>query len=440
MFIFFFSVFDTEIATLAHLLTNLRYLDIRELKIEQPTGVLSQLRSTRLERVFLQLYVRDTEWNEIESVVEQNPAIQSLRFSVRGRFLRNEDTLLIKIADHLKTTLTELDLHNFSAEKGPLSYLLITCRNLKKLRLTGSMQFDVDAMIRVQQICQWEIFELAFQVTPPRETYDALQYLPRTIAEISYVFGPSNRAMIVSSIASLPALRRIRYHTEFFNDALVNNLLASLNPEITRRLECLDIGVCDALTDAGLDAVADSCPNLKEFYLHSDTAKANRVATCSSLCRWFDRPLDAPVDGSRLRVLYFNYFKALSSDFLQIVAVECPNLEELHLASVRCVNDGLLKIFAQHCSKLNTIDVMNCWAVTDRGIIALAERLPLINLNVGMCFKLTNACVLILAACCPFLERFVYHGAPKLKRSPAVVQLQRSCEKRLKTHWYQWNN
>lgn len=419
-------------------LTMIRHLDIRELKIERPTGVLSQLRSSRLERVFLQLYIRDEDWNEIEALVEQNPTIQSLRFSVRGRTLRNEDALLLKIADNLKTSLTELDLHNFSAEKGPLSYLLITCRGLKKIRLTGSMQLDVDTMIRVQQICQWEVFELTFQVTPPRETYDALQHLPRTITEISYKFGPSNRAMIVSSICSLPALTRIRYHTEFFNDALITNLLSTLDGNVLQRLECLDVGLCDSLTDAGLHLLAEMCPNLKELYLHSDTVKYNRVATCAPLCRWFDRPLDNAFNSSHLRVLYFNYFKVLSSDFLQIVAVECPNLEELYLASIRCVSDNLLKIFATHCPKLTTIDVMNCWSVTDRGVIALAERLPLINLNVGMCFKLTEACVYVLAACCPFLERFIYHGVPQLKRSAAVAHLQRCCEKKLKTYWYQW--
>lgn len=324
-----------------------------------------------------------------------------------------------------------MELDNFAVEKGPLSVLLLTCRQLKKIKLTGSLQFDTDTMTRCKQICRWESFDVTFQVTPPRETYDALQHLPTTLKELGYKFGPSNRGMIVTSFAQVPNVTKVRYHTEFFNDQLLLNLLSSVN---SSAVESLDIGLCENLTDDGLDILSTSCKSLRTLYLHSDVNKYNRQATGMPLCRLIENPVCA----KQLRMLYFNYFKVLSYDFLQIVAVECVNLNEIHLASVRSVNDEILKLFAQNCRVLNCIDVSGCWSVTDRGVIALANNLDLINLNVAMCFKLSNKCIEALAKNCPNLERFIYHGVPGMKKSPTMAELQLFCVKRLKSYLFQW--
>lgn len=325
----------------------------------------------------------------------------------------------------------DIELDNFACEKGPLSVLLLTCRQLKRIKLAGSMQLDLDTMTRCKQICHWESFDLTFQVTPPRETYDALQCLPTTLKELGYKFGPSNRNLIVNSFSQASNLIKIRYHTEFFNDQLILNLLTSVN---AASIEVLDVGLCENLTDDGLEIISDACKNLRSLYLHSDVNKYNRQATGMPLCRLIENDTYS----KQLRVLYFNYFKVLSSDFLQLVAAECTNLEEIHLAAVRSVNDQILKLLAQHCRHLKCVDISGCWSVTDKGVIALANNLDLLNLNVAMCYKLSNACIVALARNCPNLERFLYHGVPGMKKSPTMTELQLFCVKRLKTYLFQW--
>lgn len=99
-----FKSVDVGVSKMLQNLSHLRWLEIRELKVER-NDVIANLHSPFLERVVLQLYVRDYEWNELELLVEKNPTIRYLTFNSRGRTLRREDALFLKISDVLQNSL-----------------------------------------------------------------------------------------------------------------------------------------------------------------------------------------------------------------------------------------------------------------------------------------------------------------------------------------------
>lgn len=102
-----FKAVDLGLSKMLKEMKQLRWLEIRELKVER-NDVFDEFRSSNLERVILQLYIRDYDWNGLEMLIETNPTIRYFIFNARGRTLRREDSLLLKISDFLQNSLVNI--------------------------------------------------------------------------------------------------------------------------------------------------------------------------------------------------------------------------------------------------------------------------------------------------------------------------------------------
>lgn len=321
-------------------------LKIDEIRLEHE--IFGTLHAEALERIDLQLYVRNTDWNELIALAESHRKLRSIAISLRGLTLAPQDAFFQALNAPI---IEDMEFNNLSLSIDTLASFLQNAKSLKRLKLTGGIQLDVDVMRHLAELgsLKLKILDLRFQITPPMLTYRALQHLPLTLECLRFQFGPSNRQMIVNCLQRLPLLRDLKYHTEFFNDALIWQIIGWCG----KQLHTADFGLCENLTDEGFRAIVDHCPHLVCLYLHSDVNRTNRVFFGFSLISM----LENRVRAENLRVIYLSYFRQLVPEALMAIALNCTGLRELYLASVRSMNDHVLRLLAEHVPNLHTLNV-----------------------------------------------------------------------------------
>ena len=108
----------------------------------------------------------------------------------------------------------------------------------------------------------------------------------------------------------------------------------------------------------------------------------------------------------RLRKLYVDLSSKviLTEDTLFDLARHCPHLEVLSMVKTehRCADDGLIAV-AQHCHKLHTIELHS--NITDSVIQALCDYCPhLRHIDLLLCFQLTDKSLIAIANAYPHLK------------------------------------
>jgi hypothetical protein len=105
-----------------------------------------------------------------------------------------------------------------------------------------------------------------------------------------------------------------------------------------------------------------------------------------------------------VRAFVLNLHRSTPAAGVAAVAMGCPNLTHLNLASCENVTDAGLDKLAAGCPNLTSLDLNKCWNVTDAGLEKLAVGCPnLTSLNVGSCKNVTDAGIDKLASDCPNL-------------------------------------
>eukprot|EP00899_Mesostigma_viride_P002176 jgi/Mesvir1/1195/Mv17687-RA.1 len=180
------------------------------------------------------------------------------------------------------------------------------------------------------------------------------------------------------------------------------------------RLESLNLAGCEDVTDAGLMAIARSCPGLRAVdvsfcdigdesiqvlaescrdLLHLAVSCCYRVkdasmASVATHCRMLEA-LDATQTG-------------MSDEGITHIAQGCCHLRRLRVPSV---TDAALGQVAAHCPQLELLDLWSCNHVTNAGIKQIAAGCPHLRQLVAWEEGVADEGVVALAQGCPGLSR-----------------------------------
>lgn len=160
-------------------------------------------------------------------------------------------------------------------------------------------------------------------------------------------------------------------------------------------LESLDVSHCRRLTDKGFKAVVSGCRNLKRLHLPG--------------CR-------------------------LVTDSLLRTLSNCSKLEELGLASCPKITDSGLCHLSEGPRHIKAIDLSKCTNVSDLGIgkIISSSGESLLSINLLDCFKVTDVTVFAVAKSCPNLEVLVIGGCCDIT-DESLNAIVYSCGKNLRS-------
>uniref|UniRef100_A0A8R7TZ83 F-box/LRR-repeat protein 15-like leucin rich repeat domain-containing protein n=1 Tax=Triticum urartu TaxID=4572 RepID=A0A8R7TZ83_TRIUA len=165
----------------------------------------------------------------------------------------------------------------------------------------------------------------------------------------------------------------------------MNELVISLAHKFTK-LQVLSLRqIKPQLEDSAVEAVANSCHDLREL----DLSRSFRLS---------DRSLYALAHGCpHLTRLNISGCSNFSDAALIYLTSQCKNLKCLNLCGcVRAASDRALQAIARNCSQLQSLNLGWCDTVTDGGVTSLASGCPELR-AVDLC-----GCVLITVASASF--------------------------------------
>ncbi|KAJ1262997.1 hypothetical protein BS78_09G150500 [Paspalum vaginatum] len=174
----------------------------------------------------------------------------------------------------------------------------------------------------------------------------------------------------------------------------MNNLMISLAHKFTK-LQVLALRQTKSqLEDTAVEAVANSCHDLRELDLSGSFGLG-------------DRSLYALAHGCpRLTRLNISGCSNFSDTALIYLSCRCKNLKCLNLCGcVKSATDRALQAISQNCGQLQSLNLGWCDAVTDEGVISLASGCPdLRAVDLCGCVLITDESVVALANGCPHLR------------------------------------
>ncbi len=195
-----------------------------------------------------------------------------------------------------------------------------------------------------------------------------------------------------------------------------------------RRLTSLDLRGCDKLTDDGVAAVAEHCPQLTSLYLSgcgniTDVGARALAEHCPqltsldlSLCkRITDIGVQAVAEHCpQLTNLYLYGCKEITDVGVRAVAEHCPQLRSLNLSWCKVTDIGV-EALAEHCPQLTSLNLSECKEITDVGLQAVAEHCPqLTSLNLSWCYQITDDGAQAVAEHCPQLTNLDLRGCKQI--------------------------
>jgi len=198
------------------------------------------------------------------------------------------------------------------------------------------------------------------------------------------------------------------------------NISDSTVAEVARRfpgLQSLAI-TYSGITDVGVIAVANGCPNLKSINFWS-CEKITDASVCEVVkkCR-------------HLQSLLLGACKRITDTSVIEIARGCPHLQKLSLASCGTITDDVMVEIARGCPHLKSLDVRNSYYITDITVLAIAHNCPsLQKLNVGNCKSyesITDESVMEIARCCPHLQSLKL-GECKYVDDASIMEVGRRC-------------
>lgn len=146
-----------------------------------------------------------------------------------------------------------------------------------------------------------------------------------------------------------------------------------------QKLTFISINDCNYVTDVGLQALTSGCPNLTEIkYIFTDSALQLMAKRRLNLTK---------INISTIEISNGDY---ISDVGLEAIAECCPQLECFILQRCYDITDWGLKAIAAGCPELTSIDLENCWNITDVGLQAIINNCKkLAWIDLGGCKKVT---------------------------------------------------
>jgi hypothetical protein len=167
------------------------------------------------------------------------------------------------------------------------------------------------------------------------------------------------------------------------------------------------------ITDAGVRAVLQGCPKLRE----TDLAQSARISDGLRV------ELAAHCNFTRLDL---SKWERTSEELAQDVLTACPNLTEVDCFHCKWLTDATLAVCAQHCPRLESLSLWACTNVTTDGVRTLvAERgRQLSQINLMDCSQLEDGAVFAVAEHCP---RLLEIKCPPNVSDASMVKLAEGC-------------
>jgi Leucine Rich repeat len=224
----------------------------------------------------------------------------------------------------------------------------------------------------------------------------------------------------------------------------------------------LKLRACRAVTDAGIEALADSCPNLSKLSVGSCSFGSKGIEAVLRACINLEElsikrlkglsdsnaspPISAKLVARSLRAICLKElhngqcFSTLISNspnlkvlklfrcsgdwdpLLEDISVKVPVITEIHLEKLQVSDRGLMALAA--CPNLEVLHLVKTPECTDTGISALAERCHLlrkIHIDGWKTNRIGDQGLITIARRCPNLQELVLIGVNPTARSLELV-------------------
>nr|UUF95170.1 ubiquitin-ligase jetlag-like protein [Platynereis dumerilii] len=150
--------------------------------------------------------------------------------------------------------------------------------------------------------------------------------------------------------------------------------------DVANRLLKLDLTGCTSISNASIQKVAISCPQLEEVSLRD--------------CHWLSKEgvIVLAMNCHQLQRVDITACWEVDDESIIILTTFCPNLIYLSIAKIYGLTDRSILQLAKNCSKLRHLNMQGCWRVTDDAVKMLGEYCrSLKGLQVRECREVTEA-------------------------------------------------
>mmetsp|Transcript_1293 Transcript_1293/g.3936 ORF Transcript_1293/g.3936 Transcript_1293/m.3936 type:complete len:331 (+) Transcript_1293:103-1095(+) len=172
-------------------------------------------------------------------------------------------------------------------------------------------------------------------------------------------------ASLLIVAAHCPALASLNVKSKAITDIAIKALA---RPALTS----LNIGLCEQVTDTGLEAIATNCPGLiflKTMFCEriTDTSMMAIARNCPSLAR-----------------LNLGGCHGLTSATLTAVGTHLSALQDLRVLFLsNAMTDAVLECIAAGCPQLSHLDIGQCKQITDRSLDAVVANCSIKELDIA---------------------------------------------------------
>ena len=194
-------------------------------------------------------------------------------------------------------------------------------------------------------------------------------------------------------------------------------------------LTLIDLSNCRSISDAGVSAIAQGCPQLTSIDLsNNDIISDVGVSAIAKGCPLLtsidlfgclgisDFGVSALARGCYyLRLIELGCLDNISDISLLAIAEGCPYLAVVNLHYCRLVSDAGVLAIAQGCRKLTYINLIDCHSVSDVSLLAIAEGCPnLTDIDLNCNLNISAAGVSAIAEGCPHVNDINLQGCNRV--------------------------
>nr|XP_010934275.1 F-box protein At3g58530 [Elaeis guineensis] len=222
------------------------------------------------------------------------------------------------------------------------------------------------------------------------------------------------------SALSLARYRQIKkINLEFARDVEDEHLilLRSKGIESLQGLESLNLNGCQKISDRGIEAITNVCPNLRALSIYwnvriTDLSIKHIAKNCKHI-------IDLNLSGCKnvtdqsLRLIAESYQDLeelnitrcikLTDGGLQQILLKCSLLQSLNLYALSSFTDKAYERIA-YLSHLRFLDLCGAQNLSDQGLSCIARCKDLVSLNLTWCVRVTDMGVMAIAQGCRSLE------------------------------------
>jgi len=248
-------------------------------------------------------------------------------------------------------------LYEYFVHNG-IGNVLLELLNLKEIgRLDSS---NTNSTLRESFLERMGQFKSAlFTSLKPRKK-DMLQWLiKRGISNVKImIFNKSSIPLVAWFFRriTMPNLKTIQFNFGGYKGGKMSDVSLNLIGNACPRLNTIIFNYCDKITDAGVIALVEKCPELEIINLNKNGGDEINAS-------------------------------------LVVIGKKCPKLRSINLSGCKMVTDEGLKGLCQGCPELKTINLNYCDKITDAGVLSLCEKcLKLKKIRLSGCPLVTNKC------------------------------------------------